>query len=153
MQKSRKGSRETIAGPWSRVPVPPQRMYITISLSFSIGTKAPTRMDNGNTSGWAQNSWNTTMLTHHQPIRSHTPCSYHPKFCLWKLPWKPEFTSFECSHPFSFLGPCNKPFSVPNSSVSVWPHCVLSIWTCVSLYLEQTDLNCAGPLVLWISFK
>ena len=154
MQKPRKGSQETIGQPWGRVLVPPQGIYITISLSFSIGIKAPTRMDNSNF------RLSTRFLKHHHANssptnqKSHTLQSSPQILPIKTLPWKPsEFTSYEYSHPFSFLGPCNKPFSVSNSSVSVWPHCVSSIWTCIWPYLEQTDLNCAGPLILWISFQ
>ena len=43
MKKEWRNSQETIVQPWSRILVPPERIYIT-SLSSSAGTKAPTQM-------------------------------------------------------------------------------------------------------------
>ena len=41
MQRSERGSQETIVKPWGRVLVPPQEIY-TISLSLSAELKPPT---------------------------------------------------------------------------------------------------------------
>ena len=43
MKKEWRNGQETIVQPWSRILVPPERIYIT-SLSSSAGTKAPTQM-------------------------------------------------------------------------------------------------------------
>ena len=93
MQKPRKGSQETIGQPRSRVLVPPQGIYITISLSFSIGTKAPTRMDNSNF------RLSTRFLKHHHANSSPTNQKSHtlqpsPQILPIKtLPWKPSESS------------------------------------------------------------
>ena len=69
------------------------------------------------TTDWAQDSHNTALLPHHQPIRkkSHIPCSPHPKSCPKEL--FPEnhqrVQLFDMSHkpPILLVWPCNKPFS------------------------------------------
>ena len=70
------------------------------------------------TLGWAQDSWNTTLLPHHQPIRrkSHTLQPSPQILSLKTLPWKPlgNVGLLSMSHLYSLLGPCNKPFSVLN---------------------------------------
>ena len=48
MQKQRRSSQETTVQLWGRVLVPPQGLYITISLSSSVGTKVPTQVEDGN---------------------------------------------------------------------------------------------------------
>ena len=49
MQKQRGSSQEAIVQPWGRVLVPPQGLYqyITIPLSSSAGTKAPSQAEDG----------------------------------------------------------------------------------------------------------
>ena len=42
MQRQGRNSQETIPQPWGRVPVPPQGIHITISLSSSADTETPT---------------------------------------------------------------------------------------------------------------
>ena len=57
MQKQRRNNQETIMQQWSSVSVPPQGMYVTVSLSSSLRTKA---LHPGG--DWAQESWNATIL-------------------------------------------------------------------------------------------
>ena len=77
------------------------------------------------TSGWAQDSWSTTLLPHHQPIRRKlytlqpSPQILHIKL----LPPNNQSMAFLCL----FLAqatvllswPCSKPFSDPSSDVLV----------------------------------
>ena len=81
------------------------------------------------TSGWAQDSWNTTLLPHHQPIgESHTPCSPHPKFAYKNFSPKTieEFGVIEQRPPILFPWPCDKFVSAPNSNFLV---CLA--WVCI----------------------
>ena len=48
MQKQRRSSQETIVSPWGRVLVPPRGIHRTLSFSSSVGTKAPTQVEDGN---------------------------------------------------------------------------------------------------------
>ena len=60
--------------PWGRVLISTQEIHLTVSLSFFAELGPPPRWRMV-TSGWAQDSWSTTLLPHHQqPVRrkSHT---------------------------------------------------------------------------------
>ena len=48
MQKQGRSSQETIVQPWVRVLVPPQGIYITITLNSSAGNKTPTQVEDVN---------------------------------------------------------------------------------------------------------
>ena len=76
MQKQRRSNQETIVQPWGRILVPPEGIHITIPLSSSVGTKAPTEVEDGNF------RLSITLLPHHQPIRrkSHTLPTVIPNF-------------------------------------------------------------------------
>ena len=75
-----------VVPPWGRVLVPTQEACITMSLSSSaeLGPSPRWRMV---TSGWAQDSWSTTLLPYHQPIsrKSHTlqPSPLNVASCFW----------------------------------------------------------------------
>ena len=71
------------------------------------------------TSGWAGESWNTTLLPHQQK-KVITPAAQ--MLPLKMLPWKSlvsSFGSFEHKLPILPAWPCDRPFSTPNSDVSV----------------------------------
>ena len=88
-------------------------------LCSSVGTKAPTR-GRMESSGWTQDSWNTSLLPHHQSIRkkSHTLQPSPQIFPIKNFSPKTigEFGIFEHEH---LAWPCSKTFSLLNSSVSV----------------------------------
>ena len=133
MKKQRKSSQETILQCWGRVLVPPQGTYITVSLSSSARTKAPTHVEGGNymlrpQTGWNLkaddwDSWSTTLLPHHQPIRRKSvTLQTSPQILPVKTsPWKSSGSSgdFEHKPPVLLAWLCNKPFSAPSSDVSV----------------------------------
>ena len=105
-----------------------------VSLSYSAGTNTPAQVGDGNSrlstssgaqTGWNQkaddwDSWDTTRLPSHQPIRgrSYTLQPHPPNVAYENSSWKTieEFRSSEHEQPHS---PCNKPFSAPNYDVSV----------------------------------
>ena len=70
------------------------------------------------TSGWAQESWSTSLLTHHPPVRTK---SHHlqpwPQILPKNIssPEPPESSRFsEPKAPFLLVWPCNKPFCALN---------------------------------------
>ena len=118
MQKQRRSNQETIAQLWVRDLVPPQRTYITIFLSSSVGTKAPTLVKDGNF------RLSTRFLEHHPVTSPPTnqkkvihPAALTPNFAHKNLSLKiiREFGSFELEPPVLLAWPCNKPFSAANS--------------------------------------
>ena len=134
IQKQGRSSQETTVQPWGRVLVSPQGIHITISLSSSVGTKAPPRWRMA-TSGWAQIPG--ALLTHHQPIRrkSHTLQPSPPILPIKTFPPKPSGSLgfWGTSHPFSLLGPAIT-LSMLQTPIFrfVWPHCALGTWTCAN---------------------
>ena len=88
------------------------------------------------TSGWVPDSWNTTLLPHHQPIRrkSYTLQPSPQILPVKTSPWKPSGNSvfLSMSHPFSLLGPAiNLSLLQTLMFWFVWPHCVSGIQICI----------------------
>ena len=79
MQKQGRNS-QMVVQPWGRVLLPPQGVCITISLSYSAGTKAPTQLKDGAPPRFLEHYPVTSLPTNQK--KSHIPCSPHPKFCL-----------------------------------------------------------------------
>ena len=78
--RNEKGAIKKLQG---RVLVPPQGKYTTISLSSSVGTKAPTQVEDGNLRLSTRFPGAVLCyLTTNQSEESHLLCSHHPKFCL-----------------------------------------------------------------------
>ena len=93
--------------------------------------------------GWAQDSWNTTLLPHHPPIRRklHAYQSSLQISPVKTLSWKPcgslNFLSTDCLLFWS----CSKPFPAPNSDILV---CLAS--SCVrhiNLHSRNTNVSLA----------
>lgn len=125
----------SLCGQWGKVLVPPERIDITISLSFSTGLRLPPRWRLA-TWGWAQDSWNTTLLPHHQSIRikSHTlkPSSYVLPVKNFSLKTILEFKFSSSSHLFFSLSPAiNVSLLQTLTSPFVWPHWAFSTGTYV----------------------
>ena len=122
MQKERRSSQ---LQPWGRVLVPPEGIYIMLSLSSSVGTKGPTLVEDGN---FKLNTVNTRFLEHH-PVTSPPanqkkvthPAALTPNFAFRSFSLKTirEFRVFEHKTPILLAWPCNKPFSAPSSNVLV----------------------------------
>ena len=156
MKKQRKSSQETILQCWGRVLVPPQGTYITVSLSSSARTKAPTHVEGGNYMLRPQTGWNlkaddwdswTCYLTTNQSEESHTPWSSHLKSAYKNSSLKPlgDFGSFEHEPPLFLACLQNTRFFAPNSDVSVW---------LASLCIRHTNLGSTtgipvSPIALW----
>ena len=79
-------------------------------MSSSAGTKVPTQVEDAN-SGWAPDSWSTTLLPYHPPIRknSHTLQPSPQIFPIKPSPLRPLRRSgfLSMSHPFSLFGPAS----------------------------------------------
>ena len=110
------------AQPWGRVLVPLQGIYITISLNYSVGTKASTHVDDGNF------RLSTRCLEHHsltyrQPVRkkSQYPAALTSNFSYKNFSLKTirEFWVFERDPPILLVWLCKKSFSSPKSFVLV----------------------------------
>ena len=101
--------------------VPPQGIYITISLNSSAELRPSPRYWVV-TSKWAQDSSCITLLPHHQPIRCHTSYSLHSRFCLKKLTFPNNWGdwSFWAQVTHLLAWPCNKPSSAPTTSDLVY---------------------------------
>ena len=120
MKKQRRSSQETIVQPWGRVLVPPQELYI--SLNFSIGTKAPTQVKDGNfrlSTRFLEHCSVTSPPTNQKKV-TH-PAAFTPNYAYKKIPPK---TIRECGisehkPPILLAWPFNKPFSTQNFDVSV----------------------------------
>ena len=152
MKKQRKSSQETILQCWGRVLVPPQGTYITVSLSSSARTKAPTHVEGGNymlrpQTGWNLkaddwDSWSTTLLPHHQPIRRKSvTLQTSPQILPVKTsPWKSSGSSgdFEHKPPVLLAWLCNKPFSAPSSDVCLYGLIVPWTHELASSFLART---------------
>ena len=113
-------------GQWGKVLVPPEQIDITISLSFSTGLRLPPRWKLA-TWGWVQDSWNTTLLPHHQSIKikSHTlkPSSYILPVKNFSLKTILEFKFLSSSHLFFSLSPAiNVSLLQTLMSPFVWLH-------------------------------
>ena len=114
MQKQGRNSWEAIVQPWGRVLVPPQGIYMTVSLSSSAGTKAPTQVEDGN---FRLGAW----FLGHRPVTSPptnqkkvtNPAALTPNFAYKNFSPKTigEFGIFEHKPPILLDWPCNKPFS------------------------------------------
>ena len=74
LQKQR-SSRERKVQPWGRVLVPPQGTHRTLSSISSIGTKAPTQIEDGNFRLSVRFLEHSFDLTTNQAEESHKPCS------------------------------------------------------------------------------
>ena len=131
MQQQGRSSQETIVQSWGRILVPPQGIYITISLNSSAGTKAPTQVKDGNFRLGAR------FLEHHpvtsQPTNQKTvthPAALIPDFVYKNSSPKSHqglpvyFLSMNCT--FSLLGlAINLSLLQIPAFRFVWPHCVL----------------------------
>lgn len=89
-------------------------------------------------------------LPTNQSEDAHTPCHPSPKICLKNssLNTIREFGSFEHEPPVLLAWPCNKPFSAPNSEVSVWLHHASGTWTWVWPWISQ-HVNCNSVMLLF----
>ena len=123
MQKEGQSSQETIMQPRGRVLVPPQGIYITVSLSSSAGTKAPTQVEDGN-------FWLSTRFLEHRPVtlppanqkKVTHPAALTPNFAYKNISPQTirESVVFEHEPPLLLAWSCNKPFSAPNSDVLIY---------------------------------
>ena len=123
MQKQRRGSQEIIVQPWGRMLVPPQGIYITISLSSSAELRPPTQVEDGNfrlKTKFLEYSPVTLPPTNQKKV-TH-PATLTPNFAYKNFSSQTiqEFGVFEHEPPVLLACPCNKPFSAPNSAVSVY---------------------------------
>ena len=131
--------------PWGRVLVPPQGIYITVSLTSSAETKSPTQVEDGNFRMSAR------FLEHH-PVTSPptnqkklTTCSLHPKFDFKTVSPKTirEFGVFEHESPVLLAWPCNKLSLLQTLTFwFVWPFCVSGTRTCVQKHHTSITLHC-----------
>ena len=127
MQKQGRSSQEIIVQPWGRVLVPPQGIYIKISLSSSAATKAPTQVEGNNF------RLGTRFLEHHpvtsQPTKQKKvthPADLIPNFAYKTSPQKPSgiLGFLSISHPLSLLVPAiNLSLLQTPTFQFVWPHC------------------------------
>ena len=125
MQKQRRNNQETIVQRWGRVLVPPQGIYITISLISSAGTKALTQVEDGNFQAEHRipetppcslptNQSDRTKSHTLQPSPQILPIETSPPSTIG------EFRVSEHEPPVLLARPCSKPFSAPDSDVSVF---------------------------------
>ena len=123
MQKLGRRSQETTVQRWGRVPVPPEGIYITISLSSSAATKASTHVEDGNfrlSPRLPEHSPATLPPTNQKKV-TH-PAAFTPKFAYKNFFPQTigEFRVFKQEPPILLAWACNKTFSAPNSKVSVY---------------------------------
>ena len=128
MQKKGRSSQETIVQSWGRVLVPPEEVYIKISLSCPAGTKGPpTKVEDG------KFRQSTRFLEHHrvmspltnqkksptlQPLPQILPIKTSPLKPLGSLGF------WGMSHLFSLLGPAiNLSLLQIPMFRFVWLHC------------------------------
>ena len=66
-----------------RLVQPPDRVLVPTQRNMHNNVFEPPPRWRIVTSDWAQDSWSTALLPHHQPIKKgHKPCNPHPKCCL-----------------------------------------------------------------------
>ena len=122
MQQQENNHQETIVQPWGRTLVPLQGIYLTTLLIFSVGTKAPTQVEDGNF------QFSTSFLEH-RPVTSPSanekkfthPAALIPNFaykifCL-KTIW--EFGVSGYRSPVLFAWPHSKLFSALNCNIQI----------------------------------